>query len=483
VILGDRAVLAFELEPVAPTWERRSSADRGPWARLALWVRERCLTKAVETDLDRVVHGVHVPLLPIADWLVRNIRAIAFEESPMRFPGGVDLHDVIRSWDDAPPPSGLDNERWEEERYEWYSRHFMLAGAQGAMLPDLALVRADGRLWLSWSRTRYSGPRSLEYLEPAGMEAVAWEGAVSAIEEFAGYVASEVARTGVDPQPAWVGMDRPLAAALTCTALEAVQWIAPEAASWLPEIGVAPASAPEESVALQALRDLDLRSGHEGVVDSLRRLECETRKPAHRTSLPEMRSKLSGNATEVETVGRDAARFVRREWGLDGRPASEAFLKSRLDELGARVETPSSGGASNWTAVGARRDGGALVVLFKNRRTEKDWARRMELARAIGHLLLDAETSKGALGAASSATASGPRRRRSGAFAAELLLPTQGVVEILAGRDPGEPGAFQEIMDRYSVGARATAYHLWNQRLFLSEEDRDRLIDEFASTP
>lgn len=481
MILGDKAGLGFELEPVAPSWERRSLADLGPWARFSLYVRKRCLTKAAEADRGRVVEGVHVPLLPIADWLVRNIRAIAYEESPVSFRGDVNLHEVIRSWDETKPPGGA-SDQWEDERYEWYSRHFLLAGADGAMLPDLAFVRADGRLWVSWAHTSYSGARGVEYLEPAGMESVEWESALSAMGEFVAEVARSVRENGLDG-PSWSHEPGSLRDALECSASEYIEWIVPGAADWLPKIGVDPASPPEQSVALQALRDMDLRLGREGLANSLRQLECETKQPSPQSALAEMRSTLgsAGSTAQVEAAGYDAARGFRAKWGLNGQPVSAEKLEAKLEELDVRLSTVSTDGQGNSMVVGSRHKGRALVVLFENNRMQKEWARRMEIARAIGHLLLDPETSRGAIGAASSWRAAGPRRRRSGAFAAELLLPTEGVEELVAGRDPGTPEVFEEIMDRFKMGARATAYHLWNQRLLLSPEDRDRLIDEFAS--
>lgn len=110
----------------------------------------------------------------------------------------------------------------------------------------------------------------------------------------------------------------------------------------------------------------------------------------------------------------------------------------------------------------------------------------MELARAVGHLLLDPVSTAGVLGAGSSTTrATGPRRRRSGAFAAELVLPTSGVRKLLdeLGADAQEEAVFEATMRRFGVGARTAAYHLWNHGFLVNAQRRDALIDEYAMPP
>ena len=90
----------------------------------------------------------------------------------------------------------------------------------------------------------------------------------------------------------------------------------------------------------------------------------------------------------------------------------------------------------------------------------------------------------GALGAASSRVACGPRRRRSGAFAAELLLPSASLAALAQrGQSPGDPGEFKHLMHAFGVGATTAAYHLWNQGYLGSEEERDWLVDEYGRQP
>ena len=43
------------------------------------------------------------------------------------------------------------------------------------------------------------------------------------------------------------------------------------------------------------------------------------------------------------------------------------------------------------------------------------------------------------------------------------------------------PEKFEQILDRFGVGATTAAYHLWNRGLLSSADVRDHLIDRFSS--
>ena len=90
---------------------------------------------------------------------------------------------------------------------------------------------------------------------------------------------------------------------------------------------------------------------------------------------------------------------------------------------------------------------------------------------------------QGALGAASTAFTQPWARRRAGAFAAEFLLPSGALREEAHSLDSyAEPGNFEHLLERYGIGARAAAHHLWNRGFLSSSQARDDLIDQFSST-
>jgi len=73
------------------------------------------------------------------------------------------------------------------------------------------------------------------------------------------------------------------------------------------------------------------------------------------------------------------------------------------------------------------------------------------------------------------------RRRRSGAFAAELLLPETALIEASGGHLDGACGdqTFTRLIERYGVGATTAAWQLYNHQL-VSPQGRDELIDRYA---
>jgi hypothetical protein len=178
-------------------------------------------------------------------------------------------------------------------------------------------------------------------------------------------------------------------------------------------------------------------------------------------------------------AGYASANVVRRHLGLNGEPLLD--VERVCHGLGIRCEQFDGAAEAGHMVAGAREGFGAAAVILKSERMDADWARRFEWARALGHILLDSFLG-GAVGAASSPYCLGDRRRRSGAFAAELLLPHNAIARVTGGvLDAGaRPDLFAVIMHRFGTGARTTANHLFNHRFLSSSAVRDDLIDRFA---
>jgi hypothetical protein len=79
----------------------------------------------------------------------------------------------------------------------------------------------------------------------------------------------------------------------------------------------------------------------------------------------------------------------------------------------------------------------------------------------------------------------GYRRRRSGAFAAELLLPRDALTRITGGilDVAADAKVFADLMHRFGTGATTTAHHLYNRRFLSSPAVRDDLIEGHAARP
>jgi len=132
--------------------------------------------------------------------------------------------------------------------------------------------------------------------------------------------------------------------------------------------------------------------------------------------------------------------------------------------------------------AGARQDGSFAAFVLPSERTAVEWGQRFECARALGDLLLD-PWRVGTVGAASSGFAEGLRRRRSGAFAAEFLLPRSALERATGGvlNAGADPDSFERLLEEFGVGARTAAYHLWNHKLLTNEGVRDQLIEDYAA--
>jgi hypothetical protein len=323
MIFGDRSQLAFEIDPVEPSW-------------------------------DRVVHGVSIPLMPVAEWLTSCIRAIAYEESPARARYGVEPHEVLKRWNDAGAPAGIPTDSWEDERYEWYCRHFWLAGVEGALLPDVGLVRADGKLLVSWRQPVFPGPRRLLFSEPPASEGVEWPRAWEALRDFVSWVAGQVRQRSI-MQAGWARDESPLEKAAECTAAQFVALTAPSQEGLLEALGVGSKDHPESRPSLLALRDLEIspetRSDVVKVAPLLDRAGgTEDRAARLRDLRAGARTALSGPSPEA--VGYDVARWFRSEMGLDGDPIASERLEEIIATIAERDEVPASS-VHNSAAVGA----------------------------------------------------------------------------------------------------------------------------------
>ena len=148
MLIGNRNSFAVELEPLAPTWERRYLPERAAWARFSLWINGTNICRNLLDGSDAVRDGVNVPLAPIADWIVRSWTYLAFEERPGCFPLRSSQYDTVNAWGNAPPPDGLSEDQWFDAREIWWSRHFLAAAADGSHLPNVCLIRGDNRLFV-----------------------------------------------------------------------------------------------------------------------------------------------------------------------------------------------------------------------------------------------------------------------------------------------------------------------------------------------
>jgi len=496
-MIGNKDRFGLEIVPVAPDWELCYRPEAAAWAGLAIWIDGRNICSHVEPGATEIRQYLFVPLGPIADWIVRSFPAVAFEERARDFPTGRSLHRDVTRWGQAPASQDFDEDAWFEARESWWSRHFLRAGADGARLPDLAFVRDDEALVLSWTKPNFAGRLPPGMVWPSGESAVSWIDGVEILERFVCVVADAFRLADWAGTYAWISTERPLTGqpvpletavefftARDLHALEAITRTAdPHAA--LEALGLGADSAdPAESPHCQILRDLS-----SGLSPQVGELVLDTGARALAPDAGRARRWLRGRdvaldaaraGTSPEDAGQLAAKELRRSVGLDAQPVDD--LHVLLGEFGLDSVDSAIDGQGDRMMAAAQLDGSPSVVTLRTPRTEPEWGRRFEHARGLGHLLLD-PIRGGAVGAASGPYAHAARRRRSGAFAAELLLPTASLAHASGGRLDGvaQGNAFETLLTSFGVGARTAAFQLWNHHWLSSAGVRDELIDRYAS--
>ena len=489
---GNRNRFAICVEPLSPTWERRLPAEITAWARLSLWVNGKNICRNCLDKSNCVHEGVNVPLTPIADWLVRSWTFLEFEERPGSYPLRHSLHDTVSRWGDAQPADGLSEDEWLDAREDWWSRHFLLAGADGANLPNISLVRGDDRLVIEWAPAEFVGSPVPRFLSNRGRETVGWMEGKDTLAQFVAYVARCLRDVELSGVFSWASLDDPLNEVKLdfSKSLQAYTGISLEVlrertgsksdAELCQKLGLqAEEGDPAGSVVTQVLRDLPPRIS-DSVWKVLWILEDETQTV---TGFAEELRSLALNAvcpaSRPEASGYLAARMLRDHLGLNGRPIED--VEQQLGAFGVRLIESGVPRTLSRMLAGSRRGRGAAAIINRTPRTSTPWGRRFEAVRALGHLLLDPYRN-GTLGAASTDFAQPWARRRAGSFAAEFLLPSEALQEYAHVDDAyADLERFAGVLNRFGVGARTAAHHLWNRGYLSSTYVRDSLIGQFSN--
>ena len=492
MLFGNRNSFAIDIEPLAPSWERRYLPERTAWSRLSFWVGGDNICRNLLDGSNSVRDGVNVPLAPIADWLVRSWTFLAFEERPGFFPLRSSLYETVSKWGDAPPQAGFSEDEWLDARELWWSRHFLAAGADGSHLPNVSFVRGVDRLFIEWTPAEFSGTPVPQFLSERGGHAIGWTEGEDVFAEFVSSVARWLRDESLDHAFPWACREDPLHEAMPSFSdtLHAYTGISAEVlrawthsandADLCKNLGLgADGSDPGGSVITQVLRDLPPGIS-ESVRDEVWRLDRETQSVTDfAAELRTVARDAVRPASNPEDAGYFAAQGLRDHLYLNGQPIEN--VDEQLKDFGVILIDSDVECAQERMLVGCRRGIGAAAVMNRTPRTATPWGRRFESVRALGHLLMDSYRQD-TIGAASTAFAQPWARRRAGAFAAEYLLPCdalRGDAETLDSY--AQPQRFERILDTYGVGAQTAAFHLWNHGFLSSTRVRDELIDRFSN--
>lgn len=494
MLIGNRERFAFELSPVSPSWEPRYEPEAAGWAGLAIWAGGKNLCTHVRAEEEALRTALFVPLGPIADWFVRAYPGIAFEERPPWLETKTRrLHEVVRKWGESPPPVGLDEESWLDDREAFWSRHFLLAGADGACLPNLCLLREDDEVALTWREPLFRSGTRMTFLHAEGSIRVAWPDVHAVLGRFVDEVAKAFEQRKLAPYP-WIaapGRRLQFAArgaeviALYCARplrqVAELLEVQPEAVTSV--LGDDVVDDPAVNPLCQVFRDLppypSAGVGTEARVTLDASAATSSSALASWTEARVLALDAARAAEAAEQAGQLAAWAVRRALALDGQPID--CTQDVLDRLGLTARTSHIETSHEHMLVVAARRRAPAVTILQTIQTRKRWGQRFEQARALGHALLDPLRGE-VLGAAATLWTQSVRRRRSGAFAAELLLPESALVEASGGHLDGvcADETFTNLVARYGVGATTAAWQLYNHKLVSPQVCRE-LIERYAA--
>jgi len=490
MLIGSRTSFGIELTPVEPSWERRHAPEAAAWAGLSIWVDGLNLCRHVLRGEDGVRSAFFVPLGPLADWFVRSRPALVVEErlpnTNLRGP----LHDAVRRWSGLPPPPHLDEDAWLDLRADFWSRHFVLAGAEGAWLPNLAMIRQDERVRFSWAAAPFAREGAVAMLHPAGEAEARWAEVDAAFGSFVEEVERDFTLRSLQATFPWMGTQwrttatDSAALALYCgrSVDDLARLLGVEPAHVVESVGLGAGEEPAASALAQVLRDLSPAPPQGVANDARRALDDSSARGSARPAWLERRAEAADAAQAGETLERQgqlAAQTLRTSAKLDGEPIGD--LPALLERHGVAIRRTETEASHERMVVAASRSGAPVASVLRSRRTNTSWGERFELARALGHALLDPLRGDG-FGAASSAWAQDSRRRRSGAFAAELLLPESALERASDGELDGacDKDRFAQLLQTYGVGARTAAHQLHNHGWLSNSTLRDELIEEFS---
>lgn len=461
MIFGDLHEMAIELYRFDTPWNAADHQEESVWGALVIWVAGQNVSEHRRHGTDRVRDDLHVPLFPLARWAVSARAALRYEE---RSPLGASTspHEELDRWSHGPPPAGFSEDAWLDRRDAWWSEHFTGAATSDIIAPSIGIVRNDDRALISWRAPALPRP-DRTFVRPEGAAVVSWSVVARALDEFVAAVASWAPSAQLEAE------EDPAARALgyyTGLSDHEIQRF-----GFLPEAASDPAIDP----LAQVVRDLTHRTSTGPAHGSIVRRVRMAAQPADHGWWNLRQQLVPPPGRSFESDGYDGAQAARRLLGLDGQPIVD--VEALLRDVDVDVSTESPAADTDRMLVAGTASGRAMTMVLANARTATLWGRRFELARALGHLLLDPVRGD-AIGAASGPQAVASRRRRAGAFAAEVLLPTSALEEASEGVLDGivEGERFAQLLERFGVGASTAAFHLWNQRLLSSTEVRDDLI-------
>ncbi|MCX5269738.1 ImmA/IrrE family metallo-endopeptidase [Streptomyces sp. NBC_00199] len=133
--------------------------ESSSWGAMQVWVAGQNLCAHV--DQGEVLQSSHWYLLPFLEWLADNWNPLLHEE---RLPNRNVEATAVASLDLTRNAPSLASESqivsWEEERYDWRSRHAIRSGRAGGLFPNVIIRRLRDAVEISWDDEPLAGTQS-----------------------------------------------------------------------------------------------------------------------------------------------------------------------------------------------------------------------------------------------------------------------------------------------------------------------------------
>ena len=517
-IFGDKATFAFEIEPLTGPPPEDDPSAAATWARLQLWLHNDNLSRHVHTDEGRVEAGLHWPVIHLVRWLVRSWPKL-FNEQQWPLPGWYrNARDVCNALDrklleieeavDRGQSNEADAETFAAYRDSLVGTHAMAAAAAGGLIPDLYLARDGDRVsiamgvgkshpstWFQFEKGERDVPTTLFVDAARGL--VQWtlemvstiEHAVCAQDrrELGEWLrALDSDEAAEDALSGYTGVSSADLTAILTVAHEPVSTSAAAPASinaavdafFELEPGWRRAGArfdPSRSGVAMVFRALSPTLDLSDVLEILDVLKECPRDDRARAWLTGLQAKLpSPTAHELDyEQGYYLAEQVRKHLGNpDGHLDVEELLRAHhigIEQL--EIPDPDIDGGAVWDDT----HGPVVVVNSASSRAREVGGRRMVLAHEFCHLVNDRKAAA-RLKIMSGAWAPPVLERRANAFAAELLLPREGMLKHIGIPTAlPDPKTLRHFMRTFKVGYIMCVEHVQNRFGLVRSESRAQM--------
>jgi len=450
------------------------------WGGFALWARGKCLTRSISDD-GGVADEIRWNLLPLLEWFVEvGIRLVNEEPFP-----ALSSSDQVRDATDwfnesEDPPITLtesEEDQWFLRRSDWRRHHAVRTAALDVALPNIHLRRLGSFVEVSWDNETWSPPRpDVSFVEKRGTVLVSAREAAKVIQQALMDVIRVLGEEGATPAVSklcsmvedWEVRDSDWRWLVHARSADELTQSLPRLAERLAEHAHAEGCGIfiPHSVETLVLRQARLGTAPEilsllGVLDQI----PDTKASGLLTS---RRRPSSAPTIRPWTSGYDRALDLREDLGWGDRP-----LPNLADWLAQQQVAVRSRPFPGWVyLLTAWESGRALTNV--NPQGSSLARREAGLATALGHLLMD----DGPV-CIDGVWEHWPTAARARAFGVMLMLPDDGVKDVLAGRGAIDSDDVQRLMDHFGTGPSATTYHLRN-RGFIDEERRAGLVQELV---